>query len=291
MRKTHRVAVLTAALAACLATVGLGAAIAPGAGAAGSNTLTVKAGEYTYKVSGSPKAGWTEVEFDNPGLEFHMLGMVQLKKGVTVKQLKAALLSDDENAGNKLVAGDGDVSPLPSFLSAGERTTILTKLPSGHYGMFCFVPAPDGESHVAHGMVKVFDVGSGKSSLSPPKDGVVNVTISDSGITLPSSGLPKSGWVKVTNGTSVPRSLTLARYLTPTATFEDGDAYFNEFFESGQVPTGDPPAAIAGGIEGIAPGSTGYFELAMKSGRYVLVSSNAEEENDPNELHTDFTVK
>ena len=36
----------------------IGAAVSS-AGAAGSNSLTVKAGEYVYKLSGSPKAGWT----------------------------------------------------------------------------------------------------------------------------------------------------------------------------------------------------------------------------------------
>ena len=57
MRSKHRVASLAATLAMCLVTVGVSAAVAPSAGAAGSNTLTVKAGEYTYKFSGSPKAG------------------------------------------------------------------------------------------------------------------------------------------------------------------------------------------------------------------------------------------
>ena len=73
-----------AALAAAL--VALGALTAVGmspAGAAGSNKLTVKAGEYTYEFSGKPKAGLTEIVFDNQGIEDHMMGLVQLKKGVT----------------------------------------------------------------------------------------------------------------------------------------------------------------------------------------------------------------
>ena len=53
----------------------------------------------------------------------------------------------------------------------------------------CFVPAPDGQPHVAHGMVKMFDVAKAKSSLKPPTDGVADVTLTDSAITFPTGNL------------------------------------------------------------------------------------------------------
>ena len=46
-----------AVLAACLATLGVSAGVAPSAGAAGSNTLTVKGGEYTVQVERQPEGG------------------------------------------------------------------------------------------------------------------------------------------------------------------------------------------------------------------------------------------
>ena len=282
------VARLSALAAAAAVTAGTFGATAPSASAAGSNNLNVKAGEYTYKVSGSPKSGWTQINFSNPGVEYHMLGIVQLKKGVTTKQLKAAFASEDEGAADKLVAGD--VSPVPGVVGPGESTSILTKLKPGHYGMACFIPAPDGTPHALHGMIDTFDVSSAKSSLSPPKDGVIPVTISDDSITLPSAGLPKSGWVKVTNSTSVSRSFSLGRFLTPTATFEEADAYFNAFF-SGSGDAGDPPASIMGGLEGIPAGGTAYVQVKLDPGRYAAVSENGEVDDDPNQLHTDFTIK
>ena len=279
-----RLCAVAASAAVAAATLGTGA---PSASAAGSNNLNVKAGEYTYKVSGSPKSGWTQINFDNKGVEYHVLGVVQLKKGVTVKQLKAAFASEDDGAADKLVVGD--VSPLPGFLGPGEATTVLTKLKPGHYGMACFVPAPDGTPHALHGMIATFDVSSQKSTLAPPKDGVIPVTISDDGITLPSAGLPKSGWVKVTNSTSVSRSFSLGRFLTPTATFEDADAYFEAFF-SGEA-AGDPPASIMGGLEGIPAGGAGYVQVKLDPGRYAAVSENSEVDDDPNQLHTEFEIK
>ena len=53
------------------------------AAAASSNKLTVTASEYTYKFSGTPKPGNVEFAFDNAGVEDHMIGMVELKQGVT----------------------------------------------------------------------------------------------------------------------------------------------------------------------------------------------------------------
>jgi hypothetical protein len=261
---------------------------APSANAAGSNNLNVKAGEYTYKVSGSPKSGWTQINFSNPGVEYHVLGISQLKKGVTAKQLIAALKSSDDGAADKLVVGG--VTPVPGALGPSEATTILTKLKPGHYAMICFVPAPDGVPHALHGMVDTFDVSSGKSSLTPPKDGVIPVTLSDDSITLPSAGLPKSGWVKVTNSTSVSRSFSLGRYLTPTATFEDAAAYFATFFDN-PGDASDAPASLIGGLEGIAAGGTGYVQLKLDAGRYAAVSENGDVDNDPNQLHTDFEIK
>jgi hypothetical protein len=276
------------ALAVVPATIGVAAT---SAGAASSNKVTITAGEYTYKVSGSPKPGNVEVEFKNAGVEYHMMGVVHLKPKVTVKQLKTALLSNDPSAGKNLTVGDGNVADTPNVLGPDQATTTIANLPAGHYGLYCFIPAPDGKSHIEHGMVKVFDVKGGKSSYKPPTDGVAEVSITDAGITLPSSGLPANTWVKVTNNTSVARDLTLAEYLTPDATYESGTAYFNDFFSTGKLPAGDPPASINGGITGLAPNSSGYLEVSLKNGsKYVLTSSNNEVDNDPNQLHADFTA-
>ena len=294
--RTHtrrsRAARFWAALAALVVVPATLAVSTSAAGAAGSNTLTVKAGEYTYALKGSPKAGWTEITFENAGVEDHMMAMFKLKKGTTAAALKTAVTSSDQKAFEKIAAPGGDptVSGTPNLLTPKQSTTTYTQLPAGTYGIACFITAPDGKSHAEHGMFKVFTV-SGKSSAKPPTDGVTDVSISDSAITAPSAGLPAHGWVKVTNDSAVARDLTLAEYTSPDATFDTANAYFNEYFSTGTPPAGDPPATLNGGLGGIAPGATGYFEVDLENGRYALVSSNQElDNNDPNPLHVDFTV-
>jgi uncharacterized cupredoxin-like copper-binding protein len=289
--RRSRAARLWAALAALVVVPAATLGVSTGAaGAAASNKLTITAGEYVYKVSGAPKPGHVEIEFNNPGVEYHMMGIAQVKPKTTLKQVKAALLSDDESAGDKFLVDD-EIVGTPGFIGPDQSTSTIAELPVGRYALFCWIPAPDGAPHVEHGMVKVFDVRGPKSSYKPPTDGAAEVSITDAGITLPSSGLPANTWVKVTNDTSVPRGLTLGQYLAPDATFETADAYFDALFSEAGAPEGDPPASINGGIEGLAPGSSAYIEVSLTNGgRYTFVSQNLEEEDDPNELHTDFTA-
>ena len=295
-QRHSRVARCLAALAALVvvpATLATTLAVSTtAAGAAGSNTLTVKAGEYTYQLKGSPKAGWTEITFENSGVEDHMLAMFKLKKGTTNAQLKKAVLSNDQSALEKIAAPGGDptVFGTPAPLSPKASTTTTTKLAAGTYGMVCFFPAPDGSPHAAHGMYKVFTV-SGKSSATPPTDGVSEVTITDSGITAPASGVPAHGWVKVTNNATNGRDLGVAKYTSDSATFDQANAYYNEFFSSGKVPAGDVPATLDGGLGGLAPGGVGYFQADFDTGgKYVFVSSNNDADNDTNPLHLDFSA-
>ena len=261
------------------------------AGAASSNKLTITATEYAYKLSGKPSPGNVEFVFDNAGVELHMTIVFQLKPGVTAKQLEAAFSSNDDSAFPKIMAGNGaPVDGTPSVLSPKQSTTTVASLKAGHYGIVCFVPAPDGMEHVLHGMAKVFDVSGSKSTYKPPSDGVAAVSISDTAITLPSSGLPKSGWVKVTNTGSTNRDFTLAK-LAPGVTFAQADADFNSFFESGKFPSGSAPATIPGGISGISPGSSAYILVTTEAGNWAALSSNNEAQDNSGQIDTEFTVK
>jgi hypothetical protein len=278
-------------LLACVAVPATVVASSAPAEAAGSNTLTVSAGEYTYSLKGSPKAGNVQLDFVNGGVEYHMMAMVKLKKGVTNAQLKKAALSDDDNALAKIADGDGQVAPVPGLLAPNEHMSMITKLAAGHYGLLCFIPAPeDGAPHAAHGMIKVFDVSGSKSSLTPPSDGVVDVTLTDTATTLPSTGIPSTGWVKITNNGSTVRDLNLAT-LVGSTTVQQADDFYTSFFESGSLPAGTAPTALIGGVLALPKGATTYLALDALKGRYVFASSNSDLDDDPNEILTEFTVK
>ena len=105
-----------AALTVASATIGISA---PAASASGSNTLTIKAGEYTYQLKGSPKPGCAQINFKNTGRRVpHDGAMVQLKKGTT-----PAAAEDRASLSNDQKAFDGD-------RRSGRRTTVSRACPT-----------------------------------------------------------------------------------------------------------------------------------------------------------------
>ena len=277
-----RVTRLWAGLATLAVASATFAVAAPAASASGSNTLTIKAGEYVYQLKGSLKSGWSQIDFQNAGVENHMLAVVQLKKGVTVKQLKAAATSSDNNAFTAIAAPGANpngVAGFPTVLGPGQKTSTMTQLKAGHYGIMCFIPAAsDGKPHVAHGMLKVFDVSTAKSSLKPPTDGVADVTLSDTAITVPPGNPGRQLTAKITNAGSAGHTFDLVK-ISDGKTLDDVNAYFNAFF-SGQKPAGDAPGTIVGGIGEIDAGTTAYLVQTLKPGHYGYASTDGTAPND-----------
>ena len=125
----------------------------------------------------------------------------------------------------------------PGFLGPDRKSTTIVNLKAGHYGVFCFIPAPDGAPHMLHGMVKTFDVGLGLS-YKPPTDGVTSVSLSDSAITVPARRAEE--WLD--QGHQRHQGLTAISSWPSTsrrAHLRDCDAYFNEFFSSARS-AGEP---------------------------------------------------
>lgn len=271
--------------ATCSMVVGAGAPAA--AQSSRSNKLTVKAGEYTYRFSGNAKPGWVEFEFDNLGIEYHMVGLVALKGNVTAKQLKAALLSDDPDAGSDLVRGSGDVAPQPGFLGPGQKATNILELGAGRYGVYCFIPAPDGKSHIEHGMFKVFDLKGAKSSYKPPTDGVIDVSVTETSADVPAT-LPRSSTIKITNNAAGSRSLNFAS-MQSGVTPQQADAYFDQLF-NGEAGDGDPPAVVVGGVNSVPSGGITYVRLDLEPGSYAYANEDADAEDDPSPVLGSFTV-
>jgi hypothetical protein len=274
-----------------LATAGLSTWAAPVAVAADDNSVTVTASEYKFKVSGSPKSGWTQVTFANDGDQFHMLLAIPLKAGTTLAQVKKAALSKNGEAAVGKLTGKGSTAGIPFLSSPGESSTTISKLDAGHYALVCFFSAPDGKPHLLHGMIGELTVGKGTSSLAPPTSDVVDVSTSDSAITLPNGTLPATGWAKVTTTvTSDPRDFTLAHYASDSTTFDEANSYVDQSISSGKVPAGEPPVRIVGNVGSFTAGPVSYLKLDLQPGRYAAVSDTDSDQDGSKQLHQDFTV-
>ena len=190
-----------------------------------------------------------------------MMAVVALKPGVTATQLKAAALvaaTDARSSRSPRRRRPQRCPGVPDLLGPGQKTTTITKLPAGHYGMLCFVPAPDGAPHIAHGMVKIVRRGHGEvephaadrrrdrrdhqptpRSRSRPT-GIGRERLSAQGHEQRQRG------AQLHAGQGRP---TARRSTTRTTYF---DAFFN-----GQAPAGDPPGVLVGGVSSVTPGGIG----------------------------------
>lgn len=291
MKSSTRIRRAMAAVMGVVSIGVVGVVAAPTATAAGSNSLTITASEYKYKVSGSPKSGWTEVTFKNVGNQFHMLLAIPLKAGVTLQQVKKAATSEDPQSAFASLGGEGSTAGIPFLAGPKSSSTTISQLDPGRYALICFFSAPDGKPHLAHGMINLLTVNKSKSSLTPPTSGVVDVTTSDSAIELPNGTLPPSGWAKVsTTVTSDPRDLTLARYTSDSVTFDEGNTWVDEFISTGKQPAGAVPITIAGNVGSFTAGPVSYLKLDLQPGRYVAVSDTDSDSDGSKQLHQDFTV-
>jgi hypothetical protein len=118
---------------------------------------------------------------------------------------------------------------------------------------------------------------------------VVEASTTATALSLPSSGIPAQGWLKYTTTSSDPRDLNFAKLATG-ATFEQADTYFNQFFQSGQPPAGEPPAAIADSVSSVPSGKVVYLQLDLKPANYVAVSDTDSDQDGTQQIHQEFTI-
>ncbi len=231
-------------------------------------------------MKGSPKAGWTQINFDNAGVENHMMVVFKLKKGTTPAQFKKALLSQDQSAFKKIAprAATRVCSGMPALIGPGQKTTTLTNLSRRHLRHRVLRrPRPTGRRTRRTACSRSSRCRGSRTS-KPPTDGVAEVTLSDTSITVPPGNAPKTLTVKVTNNGTTVHSFQLVK-LNDGKTLADANTYFNALFNTGKAD-GDAPGVLVGGVSEVAPSGIGYVEWTLRAGTYGYVSTDGDAPND-----------
>jgi uncharacterized cupredoxin-like copper-binding protein len=115
--------------------------------------VTIHLKDYEFDVTGELTAGAHTIRIVNDGPQPHEMLIAQIAPGK-----KAADLVDFVEKIH--MRGMPPAKPLggTSVLSPGASDEVAITLTPGDWGLFCFVPGPDGKDHVLHGMVKEFKV-------------------------------------------------------------------------------------------------------------------------------------
>jgi len=127
------------------------------------------ASRMSFTISGTPHAGRVAMHFVNRGHVAHEVDLAQMKKGVHLRDVRAALHSPDgEAAAPKLLVHPERSITAPDLLSPGMAETVYAPLHAGRYVVVCFLPGPDGMPHVLMGMLSALRVLPAAGRVAPP---------------------------------------------------------------------------------------------------------------------------
>jgi len=221
--------------------------------------VEVRGDEYAYVMPEKIGGGVVTMRFTNTGEELHEYALARLDDGKTAADIEAFLAAPKSLEGGPPEWID-DVGGVPT-LSQDEEVSITRELEQGTYVMLCFVPAPDGRPHIAHGMVKTFEVDGAGATALPEPDAVVTAT--DESFEIPDLEAGTQT-LELRKGAASPREFYL---YSPN---EDVTlAQVEEWGEGGF--RGEPLATFLGAMQSIPPGSSVYLTVDLQAGkRYVF---------------------
>jgi hypothetical protein len=254
------VAVVAALLSGCAADT----AAQPAGPASASRIEVIAGGEgaaaYAFELPERVPPGPTRISLTNNGDEPHHAQLFRLHQDATVDQLAAALATGDPAAplehgsleGGTALVGPGQTS----------RADAIVELTEGRYVVICVVDGPDGVPHVAHGMLRQFQVSGGAAAPAGPAAPEVEVQLLDYGFRLPDT-ISAGALLEVTNVAAMePHEMIVARLHDGAKAKEVGDA----------IAAGTrPPATFVGGVQAILPRASQRLQLDLEPGAYAVL--------------------
>jgi len=235
-----------------------GAAVAAPAATAMASPITVTATDFKLDMPATIPAGAVSIRLVNSGKEFHQAQILRLDQGKTVADLEAAMKHEGPPPPwLRFVGGPNGVGP-------GQEATGIASLAPGKYALVCFIPSPDGVSHLMKGMIQPFEVSAGGAEAALP---VASDTVRLGDYTFESERPITAGQhtFLVTNEAQQPHELLLLR-LAPGKTLKD----FGVWATTGGMK-GPPPALPLGGVAVIDHGDSGVFTADLTPGEYGMI--------------------
>jgi hypothetical protein len=237
-------------------------AIASCGGDGNEPAATVKGVEYAFEMPDTVEGGLARLDYENAGGEIHEFALGKIGVGKTANDLKALLERNPDSEPPPWVEDVGGVSPM----TPGAKVAVTRNLDPGNYAFLCFIPNPQGKSHLSLGMFKGFKVEGDAGNDPPEPDGTIVAT--NKAFEVPSLAAGDRT-IELKNTAKKEREFFLAG-LKPGKTFKDIEKWGEGGFK------GDAPADLYGAVQVVAPGESNYLDIDLKSGTtYVVGSSEA----------------
>jgi hypothetical protein len=270
-RRTNSVRWRVAALVAVVLTLAA-CGSSGGSGAKDSDTtttkpkalpeVTIEAADFSFKAPDTMPAGYVEVTVNNTGKESHQVQFVKLGDGVTMDQFVAAASKTDLAAMGTSVFVGG-----PNGADPGGSATATVKLDPGTYGLACFIPTTDGQSHAAHGMTASVEVTKTAESVETAPATKGTIVLGDF-VFEPPADFDGHGTYAVENQGNQVHELATFK-IADGKTLDDVKAFI--LTPPGTPPpAGPPPFTEEGGIVGLSSHQKGWLNFDLAPGKYAF---------------------
>jgi hypothetical protein len=110
-------------------------------------SIVMQLNEYTFSYDVPLSAGRQMIRVENVGAESHEVGLLKLAPGKTMQDFEAWVRKPRGPPPANAIGG-------VSSMTAGSDGYFEVDLTPGDYVLLCLVTAPDGRSHVEHGMIQ-----------------------------------------------------------------------------------------------------------------------------------------
>jgi hypothetical protein len=228
----------------------------PHAGHAMPNVVTVVANDFAFEAPTEVPAGLTRFVLKGQGKEIHHATIAKLEDGKTVADVMAAFKTPGPPPSWLTFIGG------PNVPDPGAEANATVELTPGNYALICFVDTPDKVPHFAKGMVHGFTVTpSTTNAMTPTAD--VSLALVDYAFNFDKPLTAGRHTIKVTNPSGQDHEIQLIQ-LASGKTMAD----MQHWIEKMQGP---PPGKAVGGVAGMTPGATNYFDVDLTPGEYVAI--------------------
>jgi hypothetical protein len=230
-----------------------------GGGDAESNVVELQGDEYAFVLPEAIEGGWTTLQFQNTGEEWHEFALAKLGEGRTIEDVHQ-YLADPASQQQPPPPWIQIRAGIPT-LDAGEQASLTQQLEAGRYVLLCFLDAPDGKTHIEHGMVRELVVEGEAGADVPEADATLELATWDTAPQLEAG----ERTIELRNDGNQPGSVFLTSF-EPGKTEED-----LERWEEGDM-RGPAPARFLGGAIDVPSNASVYYTFSFEEGReYTLL--------------------
>jgi hypothetical protein len=252
--------------AAVVVAAGDGSSLAPDAQtkAGAPAVVTITATDYAYEAPATVTAGVNVFRLVNHGDQVHAATIVRLDAGKTVTDYIDAYREAHLIRGARPTWATFRGGPVA--IMHGEGSVTLSLEP-GNYAWVCFVPGPDGVSHLLkHNQVHAFAVRPRSGDTPAPSVPKPTVTLRMLDYSFELSAPIKAGRhvIRVDNLGADYHHVLLFR-LTTGKTMQDVQGWMRTRME------GEAPAAFVAAVGELSTGTDAYLEVDLTAGDYVLL--------------------